>query len=191
MNRGSSSFFRHLRPLALTLLAGSGGCGSPAFDESVAARDHVVGAGASPLLDVNDVTVLFPYDSASEGLSPDLSLDSFMSRDIFAQVIAASKTVNITHLSPLGSDVYENWKIVSFRFDPCAPSAKMVSGDIPADLVGQVPGCIVQLRLIAQPVSERGPGAPTEPAGNRFSDREEVPAGFCRAPRLQSWRSSG
>jgi hypothetical protein len=160
--RGFSRNVSLLRALAPALLIGSLGCtGEMAGDEKVNAnREACVVEEAPRLLDVNDVSVLFPFDRTTGTFSPDLPLDAFMSREVFDQVIAASRTVRISHADPLGSDVYENWRIVSFRFDPCSPSPTLASGTIPPELEGVVPGCIVNLRLVAQPVALRGPGAP-------------------------------
>jgi hypothetical protein len=162
--------------LLVSLAAASAGCSAQPSDDHSGVNDSVANIDASSLLDVNDVSVLFPFDSQAQALSPDLPLDSFISKNVFDQVIAASKTVNISHKDPLGSDVYANWRIVSFRFDPCAPSTALASGSIPADLQGKVPGCIVQLRLIAQPIAERGPGAPVP--GGAFNFNPITPAHF-------------
>ncbi len=160
--RGFSGSMSLLRALAPALLVCSVGCaGDIPGDEKLNNKTQAcVPADTPRLLDVNDVSVLFPFDRNTGTFSPDLPLDAFMSREVFEQVIAASRTVNISHADPLGSDVYENWRIVSFRFDPCSPSPTLASGTIPPELQGIIPGCIVNLRLIAQPVAVRGPGAP-------------------------------
>src|SRR6202035_4923944 len=109
-----------------------------------------------------------PYPLSTGALSPDLPLDSFITPDLFSEVIAESEAHGISHSADIGSAVYANWRIVGFRFDPCAPPPALASANPPADLAGAVPGCVVELRLIAQPVTVRGPGAPTPPFGNDF-----------------------
>src|SRR5262245_7092945 len=151
----------------LAFSAASAACGSVSNEKS-SERESAIGTGtfastaaAQPtLLDVNDVTVLFPHSAAAGRLSPDLPLDSFISRELFQQIVTTAKTTSIfsnpQNAPPSARDVeaYENWRIVSFRFDPCAPSTDFVAG-VPASLAGIVPGCLVELRLVAQPVTKR------------------------------------
>ncbi|MCX6117947.1 MAG: hypothetical protein NT027_10420 [Proteobacteria bacterium] len=97
--------------------------------------------------DVNDVSYLFPFKGGV--LSPGISAtDTFSDgsevypADVFDSVTKFVQTQKIT-----GQGTFTNrsdWKVMSFRFDPCAPSS------LPA-VVAKF-GCQVQLRFIAQPV---------------------------------------
>ncbi len=111
----------------------------------------------SALVDGNDVSVLFSYDLSSDTIKPDLPISTFLSQGLFDQVIAASTKVGIVHEADQGSGVYANWKVVAFRFDPCAPSADFAHEGVPSEFKEVVPGCLVQVRLIAQPLAVSGP----------------------------------
>ncbi len=131
---------------------------------------------AKNLLDVNDVSILFGRTAAGSAgagepvpsiLASETAEDGselFPQAD-FDRVIAfatggipgkpetnpAIKFVN-------GGDKRENWRIFAMRFDPCAPTfklnAKTPDPALQANLalIGIPPVCLVQVRLIAQPV---------------------------------------
>jgi hypothetical protein len=90
------------------------------------------------LLDVNDVSVLFPLPGPGQPASLLLGLGSagkggvLLSPDHFSSVIAP--------FLPLPDPVdYGSWSVVAFRFDPCG--IDVVDGP-----------CVAQLRLVAQPL---------------------------------------
>lgn len=151
----------------LSVASALAACTSSVSPASGEATSSVAAPATQPvLLDVNDVTVLFPYDGQTQRLSPDLPLDGFVSPAEFASVVAAARTTQIFRdggTAPPGSQdiaAYENWRIVGFRFDPCAPSTSFVSG-IPPEFAF-LPGCLAAIRLVAQPVTARGfAGAPS------------------------------
>jgi hypothetical protein len=120
---------------------------------------------SSPLLDVSDVSLLFPLDKV--GAYPDLPLTTGGAKPLLsdADFEAILRTALLTgegkaptldgplsvgpgmsrRLIPL-ADQYAAWRIVSARFDTCA-QANIVGAD------GKRP-CLVQVRLIAQPLRD-------------------------------------
>ena len=100
--------------------------------------------GAKPLLDVNDVSVLFPLPEASH-LNALLSLPAglpgrqLLSQPLFTKFAALSGWV--TFGSRDAAVNYPQLRIVSFRVDPCAPRPNP-----------DPKKCLPQLRLIAQPI---------------------------------------
>jgi hypothetical protein len=127
---------------------------------------HAASNGSGLLLDVNDVSVLFPIEKGSLNsdfeipISPKLDVSTFVSQSLLNEVMEAGRskgTVQDVGV-PIAFDVPElrdlkNWRVVGFRFDPCAPTAALATEDVPSIMKPRVPGCIVQLRLITQPIN--------------------------------------
>lgn len=114
-----------------------------------------------PLLDTNDVSVLFSYDRDVDTILPNIPMADFVSESLYQQIKSESERLTLKFpmgYETVGAESLENWKIISFRFDPCAPSSALANGEIPAEMQGKVPGCLVQLRLIAQPLAFAGQG---------------------------------
>jgi len=125
-------------------------------------------------LDVTDVSVLFarpaslpnsrPEDS-SDLFSPDIRLTDLSAIDnqeimpdsVFASIndFVAQEIIGTTNPFPSGSDTIRtnyldkrNWRIVAFRFDPC----NVLDGNFHGYEDGVADRCLVQLRLVAQPI---------------------------------------
>ncbi|MBC7661535.1 MAG: hypothetical protein H7249_17700 [Chitinophagaceae bacterium] len=102
-------------------------------------------------LDVNDVAVLFPLDSNNRPV-PFIRLDKAGSQgNLLSKGILADLTTQATEQwisAPMNTGIFarENWAVVGFRYDPCAPSDDIASTT-----------CIQELRLVAQPQSQNGP----------------------------------
>jgi hypothetical protein len=118
------------------------------------------------LLDVNDVSWLFAMGPS--GAYPDVALGgdgagpALLSEADFASILktaqagrAAAPTLDGRQVDGpaadlrlvRGGDSYGAWRVVGVRFDTCAPGPALPDGSRP---------CLVQTRLIAQPVSNGG-----------------------------------
>ena len=128
-------------------------CKSTEFNEALDngnSLQAIQGLKEVPLLDVNDVSILFPKSSF-------ISLaDRFISETQFQEIIAAGEGQG-PHASSIinfGADASQrkNINIVGLRYDPCAPGAHAAAQiaeqvNAPTDAI-----CQNQLRLIAQPI---------------------------------------
>ncbi len=111
-------------------------------------------AGPQRGLDVSDVSILFPVDSKTWPAKayPDIKLGNttapgkspLLTRSMFDDQLMAFGH-QITE-SPNHFD-YGQWRVVALRFDPCVPA-----------LTGTTPGCLRQIRLVAQPLAGRRGG---------------------------------
>ena len=115
-------------------------CAAPAGEDSESGDQAISQAQIDKLLDVNDVSILFPRSSGG-ALHPAIDAKGNLFGDGSMKNIsdfAASKGMPL----PDGAE----WKVVGLRFDPCAPglSDSAIAGS-PAKK------CIMQFRLIAQP----------------------------------------
>ncbi len=103
-------------------------------------------------LDVNDVSILFPMplsEKQSAGLlkfsDSNNSRKKILEPQIFEQIIASSRS----RFSMIpGADVYDNWKIVGMRWNPCAESTNLNNFNFISDFKN----CKFEIRLIAQPL---------------------------------------
>jgi len=135
-------------------------CSSAAPDEAGNDEAAATEEQLSRVLDVNDVSVLFPLGSDGAP-TPAIAVDeTLLKAKHFSTLV---KTMTGTTLpkeqqgltndqgtvAESGSLDKKNWKVVGFRFDPCAPGIGLPPAAINAFSRGQ--GCLVQLRLIAQP----------------------------------------
>lgn len=115
-------------------------------------------------LDVNDVSFLWPVPNSEAALEKLISSDEITDsgdqlwpQNVFETIINQAEKVAIGNSSiDFGPSLREKfkqsetWKIASVRIDPCAPgSEKKFTDDF---------GCMPQIRLIAQPVTETAGG---------------------------------
>lgn len=124
-------------------------------------------------LDVNDVSFLFPIPKTKEEFSGLLNFKvvatdgaALVPKNIFDQVIAKSREVSFdpefSSLAgtprPQFAAEYSAWRIVGFRFDPCASSTKHAE----IRSISELKNCLFEIRLIAQPFQpESSPQTPT------------------------------
>ncbi|MFO0679917.1 MAG: hypothetical protein U0169_25565 [Polyangiaceae bacterium] len=146
--------------LGILAACSSGGTTDPTGEADEAATTAEV---AKKLFDVNDVSILFPKDSNGEP-QPSIKMSDkdgagseFFPQGTFDQVIKFAKggvdgqaATNPRIGFQRGMDDRANWRVVGMRFDPCAPTTK-IAGDPVLNAVG-ITECIVQVRLIAQPI---------------------------------------
>lgn len=115
------------------------------------------------LLDVSDVSILFPVklSDPSQASSlvphPEIRADRFMTQTVLNEILAAAKSEKVVRdagsaLGMEGPDPtdIQQWRVMAFRFDPCAPNAELLTNDVPDSMKGVVPGCLIELRLILQ-----------------------------------------
>jgi hypothetical protein len=127
------------------IIAASYGC-KPRIENDLSSA-KTLDTASKDGLDVNDVSFLFPLDSNKEPVPAIKATDSLgdgdvWPQDIFDSVIGFAKTQDVTRTQVADRDA---WRIFSFRFDPCAPTLDQA--------VVAARGCSVQLRFIAQPMS--------------------------------------
>jgi hypothetical protein len=135
-------------------------------------------------LDVNDVSVLFPYPESVEEMNALLSSTTILGdkselipQPLFMEIMKlytsngpeGLKTVsNGKNLSLPGIDAHvsdplgivktrENWRVSGFRFDPCAPKALQLVKT--GEVLTLPSSCSVQIRLILNPSGENISGA--------------------------------
>lgn len=134
-------------------------CGSEEGDSDSASA--AASKNQATLLDVNDVSILFPAGKGAERHTffPQIPVSAkeadLWSQDNFDRVMKAAKLSTVTTDSRLGtgypmeSTDRDNWRIVSLRFDPCAPGLSAVRADTDGKRFQH--RCHVQLRLVAEP----------------------------------------
>ncbi len=93
-------------------------------------------------LDINDVAVLFPNDSAHKPV-PNINLanSSLVNPKTLASVLARATELGISPAPTSSIKNGSDWSIRGFRVDPCAPEVHGAS----------IEPCLFELRLIAQP----------------------------------------
>ncbi len=96
-------------------------------------------------LETNDVSILFPLiDSQLIKVTEAGAKGALWPQALFTKVVATGKSqAQVTFNDSIDPNNIANWKIVSFRYDPCFP--RMNSAN-PAD-------CKFELRLVAQPAA--------------------------------------
>ena len=117
------------------------------------------------LFDVNDLSVLFPFDKDRGRFVPHIPMGDLVPEPLFNDIkTVAKEQAGITFADSAGKFTGEGdlrkWVIVGFRFDPCAPTWQLLLPDEqrPAEIKfavskGLLPdGCLYTFRLVAQPV---------------------------------------
>ncbi|HSO31597.1 MAG TPA: hypothetical protein VLT33_03745, partial [Labilithrix sp.] len=144
----------------------SGACSSAQEGENGSSEDALATADvAKHLLDVNDVSVLFPIGPNGTPL-PEIKMSDVddQGAELFSGPNFAAVTDFATNTSQSGIKLNgevanrASWRVVGMRFDPCAPTSK-VSAEDPTKLEKEIPlgggrsitECIAQMRLIVQP----------------------------------------
>ena len=149
----------------LGIMVGMIGCRPRKYNENDSKNRSVISSGLPPGLDVNDVSVLFPYPTNKtelEGLlkigeksGDGLPLITDLQFKQITDAVTSSagidlKTNNFGTSDASPNLVKNNWRVVSFRYDPCAPFLQEpVGGALPKT-------CRSQIRLVAQPFIEDG-----------------------------------
>ncbi len=117
--------------------------------------------------DVNDVAFLFPKQGGRNEASPsikgsDLASDgkAFLSAHILQQILSFSEERFPGRIREMEKNL-ENWRVQSFRFDPCAPKDASSSPLTLKEMaLGQAKeDCQVEIRLVLQPMEPVGPFA--------------------------------
>ncbi len=117
--------------------------------------------------DVNDVAVLFPKLKGINEASPSIKASDragdgrgFLSPRILDQILVFSEQQLPGRIRATEKNL-ENWRIQSFRFDPCAPKDKSSQAlSLGAMAEGQAKeDCQVEVRLVLQPMEPLGPFA--------------------------------
>lgn len=123
--------------IAFSLIALTSSCKSSSGSskaQSDASSSPSLDAGSRTLLDVNDVSILFPRPTNNAAayirLSDKSSEGPLLSEDLFQQTVALGHIVD---------NKYESWAVSGVRIDNCAK------------LLVQLP-CEVQIRLVLQPL---------------------------------------
>jgi hypothetical protein len=101
-----------------------------------------------PEIKVTDRNGLDPATGATQGQIWPAHLFSQVTTMAVGKVGTATPG-NTIHLSP-GEAAFDNWRVVGVRFLPCALSRKTATGSL-AGLPANFPGCVTQVRLVAQP----------------------------------------
>ncbi len=151
--------------LTATVLGAFGllaGCKTRTFNNTGSNVRQSNTAGGSAL-DVNDVSFLFPLPKTSEEMGGLLKVSqagvdgkSLLPEEIFNQVKSKSTKLGLKFDSfrtqggqiPIVAADYKAWRVIGFRFDPCANSTNHATMSNSADLAN----CIFEMRLIAQPL---------------------------------------
>lgn len=139
------------------------GCMARRFDSR---RDATVSRAVpslqnAELLDANDVSILVPLSLVDQ-----FPASAFLKNEQFQKAIANGQGQGPNNLSQLDFSIVKdlpNWKVVSMRYDPCAPGAHAAEafsnqkeGDPGAEAPGRDLFCKAQVRLIIQPVINGG-----------------------------------
>lgn len=183
------------RALASAFVLALASCGVPRdVGPETGSSEAEIGEGLAP----NDVSVLLPFARGQRGFRRLPPLAGLLPSALFEQVTSAARRLpeashfNPTSLqptegiwatalelpvsgpsgpTPLGAGFLGNWRVVSFRFDPCAPpaphvvpvatKAAVVPPRMPPEMFGasydadadraNVERCVVELRVVAQP----------------------------------------
>ncbi len=167
------------RFLALPLFLASFACRTPNHAEAKAATPAA--SSASHGLDVNDVSLLFPLPDAYADTPKMIGLSTLLASGapLVSQALFEDALRHFKYTADLGGTavklnagvdfsaantasqtanafgLYERWKIVAMRYDPCAPSAAHNLRSQPetgAASPGASGECSPQLRLTAQPL---------------------------------------
>jgi hypothetical protein len=128
-------------------------------DASVKIRIKNNDTGITEPFDVNDVSILIPFEMART--SPEFAMSNFMTQAQLNDVLKVSESdpmknfANAGSISPVQfsdpSQIISNWHIVSLRVDTCAPGAHFAATLASGDQATRDRLCAIQIRLIAQP----------------------------------------
>ncbi len=131
-----------------------------AFIILVIAMSYVPIANASPGLDVNDVSILFPIKHQKPYPAINLLADQLLPSAIFEQVLRfEDRTFPMNRVPYLDGKFVgdmKRWYVTSMRLDPCGEVFELqdeidsVDGQI-MHLARRGPGCQARLRLVVQP----------------------------------------
>jgi hypothetical protein len=150
-------------PLPIVAALASVACSAPT-DDGATTSQNATAEQVRQLLDVNDLSILFPLDEAAKTVFPRIRVtdNNLWKASHFGQVVAAAQAVGVAgndgepNSSPLGASDRASWFVFGVRFDPCAPGLSAVERDaaLPAERQRFGGRCLVQLRLVAQPLVE-------------------------------------
>lgn len=131
------------------LTAVSVACGAPNEEDLGNGESAATEAEISSLFDVNDLSILFPLNGGQ--LTPNIATsESDIWRDEdFKEVM---KVADQLQLKGIDITSMKDWRVVSMRFDPCAPGL-----DVVQNKKSPFGDCLIEMRLIAQPVTSSGP----------------------------------
>ena len=140
-------------------------------------------AQAVTLFDVNDLNFLLPLGpdglpypeikvTEGNGLDPKTGeaqgqlWPAHLFEDITSRAKGSDGTAVSGHtiLLDSGQAAIENWRVVGVRFIPCVLSRKTITGE----LFPGFPGCVTQVRLVAQPFAKT-PKSPNIPVARDVS----------------------
>lgn len=148
---------------------GDSGASSIVVERGVVSRNLLSPVKLSrPKLDMNDVSILFPLPSEAKKamllpMNANGGRGELWPQDVFTKVISKAKGLGvgmdnglsvISFTDAINGQSRGNWRVVSMRYDPCAP---MLSNT-------DIKNCIVQLRLVVQPVAFGNTASATETA---------------------------
>jgi len=155
------SRFTFVAASSLALFAAVAACTAGGDNAATGPEQEATEAQLSKVLDVNDVSVLFPLKGGlpQPAIAAD---DKLLNPTHFASVLKAAqdglagvgKSPAALNDGPsAGAASQANWKIVGFRFDPCAPGIGLPQATLAgiAAATKSPDECKIQLRLIAQP----------------------------------------
>jgi hypothetical protein len=113
------------------------------------------------LLDANDVSILIPLNRVDQ-----FPASKFVTATQFGKAISNGQGRGPNNLSEsdfTAVNKLEAWRVVSMRYDPCAPGphaaesfSKQVAGDAGAEAPGRDQFCKAQVRLVIQPFENGG-----------------------------------
>jgi hypothetical protein len=115
--------------------------------------------GITEPFDVNDVSILIPFEMART--SREFAMSKFMTQEQLNDVLKVPEGAQMGTFSNSGSispvqfsdpsQLIGNWRIVSLRVDTCAPGAHFAATLASGDQATRDRLCVIQIRLIAQP----------------------------------------
>lgn len=172
--------------LPLSLAAASAVACATAASDLDGQEEAVSQADLDRLLDVNDVSILFSFDQQAKSLTPAIGIDegNLWKPAHYRQVLAFAHDVGIRGtIDEEGFPIREadrpKWQIYGMRFDPCAPGLAVVRKDASLPAAEQRFGgkCLVQLRLMAQPLFDQNDSfIPDDYAAHLTYTLAQVPA---------------
>lgn len=161
------AFIRGLGLTACLMVAATTACTS-ASDDVGENEGAATAAQIASAFDVNDVSILFPFKGtfpypairvsgvAEDGQDQAPADQQLWTKEVFEQVVAEAKRQKIAAATAPQFDFFKLrglWHIVGMRFDPCAPGFEdSVLAAQPQATKGK---CIIQMRLIAQPLVDQ------------------------------------
>lgn len=146
--------------LAFALICPMVGCLKKKTSDDAGVARAVGSLAQKGLLDANDVSILIPLNLTSR-----FPASRFLTQAQYDQVLANGQGQGPNEMSRIKFDdqrsgrmVLSQWRVVSMRYDPCAPGshaaedfAKQQPGDPGTRAPGRDDFCLSQARLIIQP----------------------------------------